>query len=394
MARPDSRATDLEDLLPDLGIADVLQQRPAGIGSVRHAVRIAVAVTVSWLVAVAVSRSDLALFAPITTLLVVQTSPWTTLGVSVQRILGTGAGVLLASVFVNVLGLTWWSFLLGVLSALLVARLLPWSLGGQLQIPVAVVFVLALGPGTLEQDLWRVIDVVIGGAIGLLAVFVFPPKPRVERFEAALRDYRDTMIDVLRSVGAESGSRDEPLDAESAHDYVAPSRRLRDLADAARVELVRLAESSQMNLRASGVAAALEQRALRLRRLAGIGVQVRGVVGAANRIYDRADLSPGLAGDQLHEAVRQTSDLLEAVLGTGPAEVGDGDPATAERLAPELAAFLRSTADEVAARHGQVGDVLASVAILGRLDHIRTQAIGFPPMTADSPPGDDDQWEG
>jgi hypothetical protein len=394
MERSDARASDVDDLLPDLGISDVLQQRPAGIGSARHAVRIALAVTVSWLVADAVSQSEFALFAPITTLLVVQTSPWTTLGVSVQRILGTGAGVLLASIFVNLLGLTWWTFLLGVLAALLVARLLPWSLGGQLQIPVAVVFVLALGPGTIQQDLWRVLDVVIGGAIGLFAVFVYPPKPRPDRFEAAMREYRETMIAVLRSVGEESGSRAVPLGPESTHDYVAPSRRLRDLADTARAELVRLAEGSQMNLRASGVADALEQRALRLRRLAGIGVQVRGVVGAANRIYDRADLSPGLPGDQLDDAVRRTADLLDAVLGTGGADVGSGDPVLAAQLEPELSAFLRTTADEVAARHGQVGDVLASVAILGRLDHIRTQAVGFPSSSTDeSTDPDDDQWE-
>ena len=141
------RGDELDDLLPDLGVSDVLQQRPAGIGSVRHAVRIAVAVTVSWVVAEAVSQSEFALFAPITTLLVVQSSPWTTLGVSMQRILGTGIGVLVASVYVNLLGLSWWSFLGGVLAALLIARALPWSLGGQLQIPVAVVFVLALGAG-------------------------------------------------------------------------------------------------------------------------------------------------------------------------------------------------------------------------------------------------------
>jgi len=89
--------SDVEDLLPDIGLADVMRQRPAGIGSIAHAVRIALAVTVSWLVAGWLSRSALALFAPVTTLLVVQSSPWTTLGVSIQRTLGTGVGVLLAS---------------------------------------------------------------------------------------------------------------------------------------------------------------------------------------------------------------------------------------------------------------------------------------------------------
>ena len=136
---------DTDDLLPDLDLAQIMQQRPLGLGSVRHVLRIAIAVTVSWAVAVAVSHSQLALFAPITTLLVVQSSAWTTLGMSIQRILGTGIGVLVASVWVNLVGLTWWSFFIGVGAALLIARMLPWSLGGQLQIPVAVVFVLAIG---------------------------------------------------------------------------------------------------------------------------------------------------------------------------------------------------------------------------------------------------------
>ena len=42
---------------------------------------------------------------------------------------------------------------------------LPVGLAGQLQIPVAVVFVLALGPGDLSVDLWRVLDVALGAAV-------------------------------------------------------------------------------------------------------------------------------------------------------------------------------------------------------------------------------------
>ena len=378
MRRPGSRGDDLDDLLPDLGVAEVLQQRPAGIGSVRHAIRIAIAVTVSWVVAEAVSQSQFALFAPITTLLVVQSSPWTTLGVSVQRILGTGIGVLVASIYVNVVGLSWWSFLLGVLAALLIARALPWSLGGQLQIPVAVVFVLALGAGSLSQDLWRVLDVVIGGGIGLVAVFVFPSRPQPAAFEAAMRTYRDAVIDTLRQVAAESGTRGTELGADGLHDFVAPSRRLREHADTARDALIRLAEGSALNLRAGPVRDELEERALRLRRLSGIGVQVRGIVGAANRMYDRPTWSPGLGGDALRELVDLEVDLLVRVLGTGDTPVGATDRSDIDDLDAHLAARLRSAADDVATRHGQVSDVLASVALLGRLDHVRQQALDYP----------------
>jgi uncharacterized membrane protein YccC len=378
---PDSRS-DLDDLLPDLGVADALRQRPAGIGSVRHAIRIAIAVTVSWVVAEAVSQSEFALFAPITTLLVVQTSPWTTLAVSVQRILGTGLGVLVASVYVNVVGLSWWSFLIGVLAALLVARLLPWALGAQLQIPVAVVFVLALGPGSIQQDAWRVLDVIIGGAIGLLAVFVFPPRPRPDAFEAAMRTYRDAIVEILRSVGAESGTLTRPLGPGEVHAFVSPSRRLRDHADAARDALLRLVEGSQLNMRAGEVPAELDARALRLRRLSGIGVQVRGIVGAANRLYDQPGLEPSLDHTRLAPLVDQVVELMGLVLGAGDEPVGRPDRAAAAALDRELSERLRRAADDVAEHHAQVGDVLASVSMLGRLDHVRSQLVGFPEWQA------------
>lgn len=377
MQVPVDRTPDVDDLLPDLDLGTVMRQRPLGLGSLKQVARLTIAVTVSWAVAVAVSKSQMALFAPVTTLMVVQSSAWTTLGLSIQRIVGTGIGVLVASIWVNVAGLNWWSFLIGVGASLLIARLLPWSLGGQLQIPVAVVFVLAMGAGSLAQDAWRVADVFIGGAIGLLAVFIYPPKPRPEPLESALRSYRDAVVDTLREVGAESGSHDGPLADGTPHDYVAPSRRLRALADAGRDELVRYVEGAHLNLRARGVEDYIVGQAVRLRRLSGIGVQVRGVVGEANRLYDRAGPEPALATDRMREVVRGLTELMAAVLGAEGDPVGRGDRARTERLAQELEDDLRAAADALVDHHGGVGTVLGSVTLLGRLDLIRVQLVEF-----------------
>jgi uncharacterized membrane protein YccC len=373
-----SERQDTDDLLPELGLADVMRQRPAGIGSLRLVLRVAVAVTISWAIAVVVSQSTLGIFAPITTLIVIQASPWSTLGVSIQRILGTGLGVLAASLWVNAVGLTWWSFLLGVLAALLVARALPWSSGGQLQIPIAVVFVLSLGAGSLASDMWRVIDVVIGGVVGIVAVFVFPPRPRPEAFDRALEEYRDAIIETLRTVGRESGSHASPLADDVPHDYVLSSRGLRARAETARAELVRLVESSHFNLRAGGVAAGTALRATRLRRLSGIGLQVRGIAGAANRLYDREGAPAILAGSSFAALVELEAELMEAVLGAHGQPLAGTDRAVAERRDHELQSGLRRTADDVAAEHGGVGGVLESIALLGRLDHVRVQIADYP----------------
>jgi hypothetical protein len=70
------------------------------------------------------------------------------------------------------------------------------------------------------------------------------------------------------------------------------------------------------------------------------------------------------------------------VLGVGDEPVGRADRAAAEALDRELSEQLRQTADDVAAHHAQVGDVLASVAMLGRLDHIRSQLVTYPEWQA------------
>ena len=370
-------ARDGDDLLPDLDLAEIMRQRPLGLGSVGHVLRLVAAVTVSWAVAVAVSHSTLGIFAPITTLFVVQSSAWTTLGMSIQRILGTGIGVLVASAWVNLAGLTWWSFALGVAVSLFIARLLPWSLGGQLQIPVAVVFVLALGPGAISQDLWRVLDVLIGGVVGLLAVFVYPPRPKLTALDNALRTYRDAIIESLASVGRESGSRETPLPDGEPHDYVVPSRRLRDLADDARAELVRLVEGVQFNLRARGLRDTVHDRAVQVRRLGGIGVQVRGIVGAANRTYDRAEVVPRLSGEELGRLIDKLVALMHGVLGAPDEQLGGRDPDLAARLDASLEAELRAAAEIVIDHKAGVGGALASVSMIGRLDLVRIQLGEF-----------------
>ncbi len=377
------RMQDADDLLPDFGLADVMRQRPAGIGSVRMIIRVAVAVTASWGLAVAVSQSTLGIFAPITTLIVIQSSPWSTLGVSVQRILGTGLGVLAASLWVNAVGLTWWSFLIGILAALLVARALPWSVGGQLQIPIAVVFVLAIGAGSLAADMWRVIDVVIGGLVGIAAVLVFPPKPRPQAFDSAIEAYRDAILETLRDVGRESGSLAAPLAEEALHDYVVASRGLRNLADEARTQLVRLVESSHLNMRAGGVGDETALRAAQLRRLSGIAIQVRGIAGAANRLYDRAGAPAILTGTELEALVEDEVRLMEVVLGGQGRPLAGTDRAAAHERDGDLQSALRRTADAVAAEHGGVGGVLESIALLGRLDHVRAQLADYPSWGTD-----------
>ncbi|MGI9197230.1 MAG: hypothetical protein ACR2KE_08035, partial [Candidatus Nanopelagicales bacterium] len=57
---------DGREILPDLTVSEVLQQRPAGFSSPWQIARIAIAVTVSWAVGYWVSPSSFGIFAPLT----------------------------------------------------------------------------------------------------------------------------------------------------------------------------------------------------------------------------------------------------------------------------------------------------------------------------------------
>lgn len=338
--------------------------------------RLAIAVTVSWLIATAFSQSPLAIFAPITTLLVVQSSPWSTLGLSLQRILGTGIGVLAASLWVNLVGLTWWSFFIAVLAALLAARVIPWSVAGQIQIPIAVVFVLAIGPASIGKDLWRVLDVVIGGLIGLLAVYIYPPRPRTEPLERSLEAYRDALITVLRRIGDDSGSASTILPNGANHGYIDESRALRGFAESARSSLTKLAESARWNPRGRSVLPRLRTDALRLRRLGGIAVQIRGIAGAANLLYDR-DEPARLAPGEFRHVVGGLAALATSALGETGEPVATADPQAVQQLSDRLAVLIRNAADALTPQGEGPGSALESVSILGRLDHVRQQMMVF-----------------
>ncbi len=380
-------------LLPELRLGDVLQQRNGGLGSPAHIIRLGIAVTIAWLVAITVSRSSLGIFAPITTLLVLQATPWSTLGLSLQRILGTGLGVLVASLWVNLVGLSWWSFLIAVVASLFVARMVPWSIAGQIQIPIAVVFVLALGPGSMQQDLWRVLDVIIGGVIGLLAVYLYPAKPKPAEFENALTRYRDAIVRVLELVGHGNGPEGTLLEAGVNHEYVGISRALRDEADSARQALVKLAESSFWNPRGREVAARLDEDARRLRRLGGIGVQVRGIAGAANLLFDRGVTQP-LTAERFGELVDQLAHMARVTLGDEGTELTQAGQESVVRESEELTSALDAAARHVMVHAGDVQAVIDAIALLGRIDHIRRQLLIYSAWTddfVDSENGDTDQ---
>lgn len=381
------RPDDGREILPDLRMLDVLQQRPSSFRSPWQIARIAVAVTVSWSIGYWISPSSFGIFAPLTTLQVLSGTPWSTFGLTAQRILGTGLGVLAATLWVSWVGVTWWSVLIGMLAALLVASRLPLSLGGQFQIPVSVLFVFALGTVTWGQAAWRVLDVAIGGAIGLVAIYLPPPKPHPEKFEKSLQEYRDHILQLLIDIASEIRAQGSPLGPDVLHEFVSSSRSLRGDADIARQALTTFAETVAFNPRGRRMKPILEEDALRLRRLASIGVHVRGIAGVVNKDYDRQWITPALDETTLADLLDELAALGRLALGDPDQPVGSTEPAKVQAEAEALDARLRDLADRIAresppgadvpSRRARTGEVLESISLLGRLEYVADQLEGF-----------------
>jgi hypothetical protein len=119
------------------------------------------------------------LVAALTALLVVQATASSTLFSGIERVLSVVAGVALATVFVSVVGLTWWSLGVLVAASIIVGQLM--RLGPNLiEVAISAMLVLGVGytSGAEAAGLNRIVETLIGAAVGVLVNVLFPPAVR------------------------------------------------------------------------------------------------------------------------------------------------------------------------------------------------------------------------
>jgi hypothetical protein len=358
----------------DLGdgrFATLLTAPARGWGDRWAPLRAAIACTLAWLLASAVSGNTSPLFAPIVALLTLQASVYSSVALATQRILGSVLGVMLATLYVNVVGLSWWSLALAVAVAVLLGRFLPLGYSGQVQIPLAVVLVVVVGPVNHEIGLWRGFDVVVGGIVGVAVALLWPERPRYAPAVAAQREWREALGTQLAAVAAELREPVRLLADGQRHGFVAGSRALTGLVAASRLRVEEAEESLFFNLRAGRVrertAGLVEQQ----RWLGRLTLHVRSLSYAADRLYDRA-VPPVLDRTVLAGLL---DDLAEQV---PVAPLRPDDPAI-RRLQATIAALVT----DVATSPGATVHALDSVGILARLEQLRGDLVDHVDEDAD-----------
>jgi hypothetical protein len=290
------------------------------------------------------------LLAPLTALLVAQLTIFETVKSGVERVGSVVAGVLVAVLVSNFVGLTWWSLGIVIFAALAIGTVL--HLGDHtLEVPISAMLVLAVTgeAGTAAID--RVTETLIGAVTGVVVSFLLRPPVYVQPAGDAIGKLASDMAELLTSMG------EELTEGWSSGQARAWADRARDLdrpLRAARVALARGEESLRLNPRQRRVREGASSLRAALAALEHAAVQLRAVT------LDLADLAEAV------EAKGQAEPELLVALGRLLAELGGGVAAFGQLVAPEVAGPPREAvplhiALEIARTHR---DVLAELMLV------------------------------
>lgn len=208
---------------------------------VAQTLRATAAAVIAYAVALQLSSESAPLTAPLTALLVVQVTLYATLTTGIRRVNAVVVGVLIASAFSALVGLSWWSLGLVILASLIVGRFVRVS---EFVPEVAISAMLVLGVTRVAELAWdRVLETLIGAVVGLAFNTVFAPPVWVETAGASIEDLAGRIRSLLIRLGSELGDH-TPVEQAAAklhearrldHDIIEVDAALQQAEDSLRL---------------------------------------------------------------------------------------------------------------------------------------------------------------
>jgi uncharacterized membrane protein YgaE (UPF0421/DUF939 family) len=167
-----------------------------------------------------------------------------------QRVLSVVSGVALAVLLVAVVGLTWWSLAALVAAAIVVGQLL--RLGPHLvEVPISAMLVLGVGASGAESvGVGRVVETLIGAAVGVLVNVLFPPAVQTRYAVQAVQKFADEIAGLLHDAAAALLAG--PVTADQSARWLQDARRLNRHVPRVDRALAHAEESRRLNVRALG----------------------------------------------------------------------------------------------------------------------------------------------
>jgi uncharacterized membrane protein YccC len=260
----------------------------------------AVATIAAWLVAGALFPETLPVFAAIAALLVVQPSLNQSLSKAVERSVGVIAGVVVASLLALAFGQATWVVLAAILAALVLAWLLRMTTGTSNQVAISAMLVLALGAATPQYSIDRVLETVIGAAIGFVVNLLLVPPVALAPAHQTIDSLGEEIANSLERLAGALRTAQTP---EKLEELMLSARLMRPMRDAADAALLAGAESLTLNPRGRRRREELARLEESLDTFGPIVVQV---IGMTRAVYDRYD-----AGLVAEPAVRAIAGQLD-----------------------------------------------------------------------------------
>jgi hypothetical protein len=210
--------------------------------------RLTAAAVVSYLISLSLTKGAVDLTGPLTALLVVQASAYSTIKMGAVRVGAVLSGVLVATLLSTVIGLTWWSLGAAIASSLVLAKVL--RLGEQaLETPISAMLILGVTNHDVAAEV-RILNTLIGAAVGVAFNLVYPPAmPTASAGRALLRvaDGAAAPLDAAADA-LELG----PVTRADVEDWIARARAANRLVAAATDIVAALRDSRRFNPRALG----------------------------------------------------------------------------------------------------------------------------------------------
>ncbi|GAA2492616.1 FUSC family protein [Terrabacter carboxydivorans] len=146
--------------------------------------RLTAAAVAAYVISQLVTPGTPDLTGPLTALLVVQASAFSTIKMSAVRVGAVLSGILVATLLSTWIGLTWWSLAAAIAASLLLAKVL--RLGEQaLETPISAMLILGVSNHDIASET-RILNTLIGAAVGVAFSVVYPPAMPIGQARQAL----------------------------------------------------------------------------------------------------------------------------------------------------------------------------------------------------------------
>jgi hypothetical protein len=304
--------------------------------------RLTAAAVVSYLLTLSLTSGAIDLTGPLTALLVMQASAYSTLKMGAVRVGAVLAGVLVATFLSVWIGLTWWSLGLAIAASLVLARI--FRLGEQaVEAPISAMLILGVTSPNVAAEV-RILNTLIGAGVGIAFNLIYPPALPTRRAARAMTEVAEAAAAPLDA--ASQALTEGPIRREQVQNWLdrvrAGARRL----TSATKTVSALKDSRRFNPRALGTVDIEPVLSTGLQTMESCLLAIRALFVVLLAELPTEDKPDDPYGEELRAAfavvLHDAADCIRAFGGLVLAEV-EGREEEAERSLDESLDILRET---------------------------------------------------